>query len=187
MVVESVTRMVFGPVSEYARLDGDPPPVLTSCQACAANIGRLTSGIGTLGMGIGACVNCHSVTCGWHGHRDANVPEFICVQCDPSILAASAAFLSDAPDDSIASAARTYFRYPSVGLWLVQSVEEFIERRPGYGVSFFADLQPRFDSGRSDVPGQLVAAAIRIISVLEIPDSAAPHSLVELLRRGWPR
>jgi len=52
---------------------------MTTCQACAVGIGDLKAPIGTREEGIGACKNCHSIACGYHGHRDKNAPEFRCV------------------------------------------------------------------------------------------------------------
>ena len=40
---------------------------------------------------MGCCKNCNSFACGYHGYRDAGVPEYICAECIPGWIAASVA------------------------------------------------------------------------------------------------
>lgn len=160
---------------------------MATCEACAAGIGTMPNPIGDHGEGIGTCMNCHSHACGDHGHRDANVPEFICVECDPSLLVASAAVLGRdqglPTPASLDAAARTYHRYPESGPWVVRSVEEWQTRHGGYGRGLAQSVSA------SDWPGpdivrngtlygpqiDLVMAADYIRRSLEIPsDRLAP-------------
>src|SRR5262245_25292033 len=110
---------------------------MATCEACAANIGDLPNPSGVRGDGIGTCKNCHSIACGHHGQREPNVPEFICVECNPSLLIASAAMLEQEEDralsEDLEAAARTYHRFPDPGPWVIRSPEDWAERNVGFG------------------------------------------------------
>jgi hypothetical protein len=66
----------------------------TDCQACLAGEPTMGAPKGTKGQPSGACRNCSAFICEHHGQRDAGVPEFRCVQCDPKLLKASAVVIA---------------------------------------------------------------------------------------------
>jgi hypothetical protein len=119
-----------------------------ACQACVVNINQLQNGAGTLGEPFGACNVCSSFVCGFHGTRDHNVPQMICVECDPNLLCASAASTTGAtlaqdnlPQNPVLL--QMLSGYPRSWMppeaWAFKSVSEFMERRPGYDRSILEE------------------------------------------------
>jgi hypothetical protein len=106
---------------------------------------------------IGACLNCGSLTCGEHGHRDPK-PRFWCIQCDSNLQAGSAGYAAwqlaqpgqgaqpagggsssggsgggGAGASAARAAAALQQLLPEGWEGLVASFEEWAERRPYYG------------------------------------------------------
>src|SRR5207245_5794740 len=107
----------------------------SECESCASKIRVLSNPIGTLNNPLGVCANCHSLICGWHGHKDRNEPEFICIECDPNLLVASAAVGSHLPGQRPppSGPGYGYHLYDSPPeRWAVKSLDDFFRRRPGY-------------------------------------------------------
>lgn len=174
---------------------GSGAPVRTTCQACVAGFGVVQRPIGDRGEAIGTCANCHSHACGYHGHRDANVPEFICVECDPSLLVASAAMLvrrgGGQPSPGLDAAARTYHRYPTEGSWVVASVEEWAGRRATYSfaqaqgfITRGSDRTATAESPQLAAAQALIAASMGLASHLDIPSSRMASSMRALFGLG---
>ena len=121
------------------------------CQACEAGIGVLPHGTGTKGNPFGVCSNCDSMTCGHHGHRDAHVPEFMCVECDPKLLAASAAVVAGGTvvtqkqgGTDLQTMLGGYRKHAlPEDVWVVRSPSEFLQRRPGYDRGLLAEVESR--------------------------------------------
>jgi hypothetical protein len=115
------------------------------CQACEVGVKALPNGIGTKGDPFGGCSNCDAFACGHHGHRDGNVPEFMCVECDPKLLVASAAVAAG----QVTAEALAGYRGQAwpVEVWAVRSPDDFLARRPGYGPG----LMQRFESTRREL------------------------------------
>ena len=122
------------------------------CEACNAGQPVVAAPIGAKGHPSGCCLNCHALACDHHGLRDGGVPEYRCVQCDPSLLSASAVVQAQAHPgagqgitEELADVAAGYFRYRTEQFaenrrWVVPTVEQFMERRPGYGEEFFREF-----------------------------------------------
>jgi hypothetical protein len=134
-----------------------------ACQACVVKVGKLRNPIGTLGDPFGACNNCSAFACGHHGTRDPNVPRVICVECDPSLLCASAAATSGATaigptptDDPLLIEMLRGYRQSWLppGYWAFHSVDEFRQRRPGYDSAIFEEVSRR-DRGSFQINQEL--------------------------------
>ena len=109
----------------------------TGCHACLTGVKTLVLGVGSAGEPLGCCRRCHALACGYHAHRDAGIPEYICVECDPNLLAASAG-AGAPPDNPLRDELVSYYFPPEYGSFLqssrpFRSLEDFLERRPGYG------------------------------------------------------
>jgi hypothetical protein len=179
---------------------------MSSCYSCETKVKHLASGIGTISNPIGCCHICHVLACGYHAHRDASVPEFICVECDPNLLAASAGMMAPV-DSSIAQELASYYLFSGPPFRettkdnLFRSVNDFIERRPRYGDEFLGKLhQVHFTSQPWEVsegPGRaalqlpeeskdLLAAAVALSHFYNVQQT--PRLLRELkplLPSGW--
>ncbi len=108
-----------------------------NCHGCVTNIGTLQQPVGNRQEPFGACRNCSAFACGHHGHRDPHVPEFICVECDPKLLAASAAAIaSQAAAAPVIQALRAGYHLSMAPpeRWAIASLDDFQRRRPGYGI-----------------------------------------------------
>lgn len=103
---------------------GDP-----HCHSCVTGQGTISGSIGQTDEPFATCRTCGIFSCGHHGYRDKSVPAFICVQCDPALVTASAGYAPSGSSDG---------RFPP-GL-LFESLEEFKRRRPGYGDDVFASI-----------------------------------------------
>lgn len=164
------------------------------CQACEIGVKTLPNGTGVKGRPFGACSNCDSFTCGHHGHRDGNVPEFMCVECDPSLLAASAAVATGTaigvtpPDQGGTRVQAMLAGYRAHTLpfevWVVRSPDDFLRRRPGYGEGLRREVESRrrdYDfNAWVDVPREaqeLLVMARAITQMLEIPEHHVPRFL----------
>lgn len=93
------------------------------CYHC--NVGSGTIPGTTRGEAVGCCQICHILACPAHAVRDATYPRWICVSCDTSLLAASAAAASTAARladllSSILFNERDFYR----------TLDEFVNRRP---------------------------------------------------------
>ena len=160
------------------------------CLCCVNNIGKLRNPRGSPHEPLGSCQNCHSLACGHHGHRDPNVPEFICVECDPSLLAASAATITaSTPDTEEAlSLMRSGYRLHVLppDRWLIRNIADLARRRPGYDLDFAAEIssvRQRVSWERVQSPlrnalraldpeaRNLIIAGLVIIYSLELPRS----------------
>ena len=118
--------------------------VSANCQACMVGIRKLPQGVGNPSEPLGSCRSCHSLTCGHHGHRDPNVPEFICVECDPSLLAASAATMTTTRSAALDRVLAGYhLHHLPAETWRIESLDDFVRRRPGYGQDFFDEVRQR--------------------------------------------
>jgi hypothetical protein len=119
------------------------------CQACVVKVAALPVPVGTVSEPFGVCNNCQCLTCGHHGHRDTNVPECMCVQCDKTLLVASAAMASTTTSGTTGgqgSAAQTltapyHLSTLPTDIWRVHNLADFQRRRPGYGEEFFARVR----------------------------------------------
>ena len=131
-----------------------------ACQACVVNVGKLRVGTGEVGEPFGACNNCSSFACGYHGTRDGNVPQFICIECDPNLLCASAAAtvsgvasggLPVVPENPLLLEMLRGYRLSWLPreYWAVRSVREFSEQRPGYDRNIFEQASARSRDIRS--------------------------------------
>lgn len=63
------------------------------CQACLVGVPQIRTPVGKPDDPIGACLNCGSLTCGEHGHRDPK-PAFLCIECDSNLQAGSAGWVA---------------------------------------------------------------------------------------------
>lgn len=171
------------------------------CQSCANGIGALAKPVGNKDEPLGTCRNCHSLACGHHAHRDPNVPEFICVECDPSLLAASAAKIVatrvhlNSPLLERLLAGYHLSALPSE-YWAVSSLEDFQRRRPGYSQDIFYIARNRASlnfeqamgkypderrlwealTGLRDEVEKLLIGACIILRFMEVPPQfRAPH------------
>jgi hypothetical protein len=159
-----------------------------ACEACVVNIGTLQNPVGTLGDPFGACNNCSSFCCGHHGTRDKNVPEMICVECDDDVVLASAAAqtvgVGSAPPDEptlnqMLHGSRRFWQPPAY--WAFSSVNDFIQRRPGYGSNIVEEaIQTASRLGSLEELGihrplskdskEMIVLAVLITVFLNIPD-----------------
>lgn len=159
------------------------------CHGCATGVGLLTVPKGLPGDALGTCVNCHALACGWHGHRDPNVPEYMCVECDPALLVASSSQIArttgtdhDPPPPDALLASFSYHRFDGTDgsweLWIVRSLDHFQDRRPGYGPQFFERVRnsrlngPRvFMLPLVETAAELIIAAHILVREFEIQRS----------------
>jgi hypothetical protein len=126
------------------------------CQACLVGVPQIGTPAGKPDNPIGACLNCGSLTCGEHGHRDPK-PAFLCIECDVSLQAGCAGWIAwqrlqsgqaaqpsgggsssggsgaggTSPSAARAAAALQELLPAGFG-GLVTSFEEWAERRPEY-------------------------------------------------------
>jgi len=132
------------------------PNVPAECLACASKVPfQLSNPQGPLGNPLGVCSNCRSLACGAHGHRDPNIPEFVCVQCDPHHVAASAAFVGtgralSSSQRNVAALFLPLVRNPEAADRIrIKSLADFIHRRPGYDEKTLREgMSKRFRSDR---------------------------------------
>lgn len=96
------------------------------CYVCLVNSSSITNSIGVKGETLAVCQRCHVMVCGSHGHRDKNKSAFICILCDPKLLQQSAI-----AQGSTALPVVSQRDFESRDL-LFTSVDDFIDRRPGY-------------------------------------------------------
>ena len=180
----------------------------TECWACLTAVATLRAGLGTTGDPSGCCRNCHALACGHHGQRDASVPEFVCVECDPALLAASAAAIAGpavgpAPGGSGSAAAMTLLRELDrtgrahdtaerrEGAPHFRSLHDFIARRPNYGHDVLGQLAdapepPRraldilgLDAiGRVPEAARMLVGAAMLVQLMALPE----HSVAPVLR-----
>lgn len=167
-----------------------------ACEACVVNIGTLQNPEGTAGDPFGACKNCSSFCCGYHGTRDPHVPQMICVECDPSLLLASGAAQTVGidpvpPDEPTLSEMLRGFRgfgEPPTD-WAFTSVNDFMQRRPGYGSSVVEEaIQTAGSLGSlrelgilrplSKESKEMVVLAVLITILLKIPDNRLGHLML---------
>lgn len=117
----------------------------TNCHACLSGITSLASYLGNTNEPLGVCKNCSCLACGHHGHRDPNGPEYICVECDPKLLQASAASLAIPNHASQAILHQMELGYYRVlqgdETLFFESLEEFEARRPGYETGLFQEAR----------------------------------------------
>lgn len=144
---------------------------MVNCYPCTAKVKLLASGIGTKGDPIGCCRVCHVLACGHHAHRDASVPEYICVECDPNLLAASAGAMAP-PDNPIADELASYYLFGPAGRinerWhLFRSLDDFWVRRPRYGEQLIGKIQ---NLHLSSAPWEVQDA--RAKAALELPSES---------------
>lgn len=117
----------------------------TDCHACVLKVAYLSNPLGSSNEPLGVCKNCFSLCCGHHGHRDPNVPEYVCVECDPAILQASAAALAIPGRTDILTLQemkdRYYRSFQGDETWVFKSINDFANRRPGYRDDIFTEAQ----------------------------------------------
>ncbi|MEU6696939.1 hypothetical protein [Pseudonocardia sp. NPDC046786] len=176
-----------------------------SCYLCNTGCARLTSNIsGGDRIASGCCKNCHAFSCGHHAMRDAEVPEYRCIECDPAMLAASARVASPdeigAPElssepasviDAVAAGCEQWRSGRDPADWAITDIDDFRRRRPGYGDEFFADLervQVSFTQEFSSLnelpplPQRLVKLALFVCHRFELGQGAVGRDLSELMR-----
>lgn len=123
------------------------------CWACLTGVASVPIRSGTVGDPLGSCRNCQAFACHGHGHRDPTIPEFICVECDPSLLAASAG-AQLRPDNPAQAPLVAGYRPPQILIpggvtivflveWIVRGPEDFFRRRPGYPTNLLEHLPNR--------------------------------------------
>jgi hypothetical protein len=78
----------------------------------------------------GVCRRCHVLACAGHAQRDPNRLTFVCILCDPQLLAASAAINQGASKPLAQRFAADWG--PGDFDMLVNTFQEFLERRPKY-------------------------------------------------------
>ena len=147
------------------------------------------------GDAIGVCRICHVLSCQAHGTRDKNVPRWVCVLCDASLLTVAGVLQSDS-EEVVTEALE------GVGPELTAAARQ-IRSAPGY----FADrredvwrriltraeeisaepLDPRIDrafrtlwESLSDVGRLLVGSAVAMAREVDLHDEA----LVEVLQKA---
>lgn len=170
-----------------------------NCYACLVTNQTLQQPKGSLNEAIGCCRNCNSLICGHHGHRDPNVPEFICVLCDPSLLVASAVTLGAPNNKKLANLKNLYHSQDiPKELWIINSLEDFERRRPNYGKDFFehvskmAIVKINIDFFMSEElqliktiikkKTQLIAAAFHIIETFQISEDIVPGPIIDIFK-----
>jgi len=160
---------------------------MSDCYCCKTSSKQLPSGVGIAGTPLAACKRCGSFSCGCHGHRDASVPEFVCVLCDPSLLTSSALQLDDssaAPSIITTIGIRTVWRYPEFPF---DSLEDFIARRPLYGAKLHRSMRnARIDFSKA--ANDLVANQLREIENIEARKLLAAAGVIVkyIYRGGYP-
>jgi hypothetical protein len=197
--------------SLYPKNQGEAPhfadrrakPVSAECHACISKLAfQLPNPQGPKGAPCGSCKICFSFACGVHGHRDPNAPEFICVECDPTLVVASAA-LPKAGKSPSPTQLQLISLYPpfilvpgSVDRARIRSVDDFLARRPGYDPSAIrkqmersrldvhvAMENPRTQSFLQELPQEnheLLLLASVLLSVTRAEPSRVPRDVLEL-------
>jgi hypothetical protein len=162
-----------------------------NCQACVVKVGTLHTPVGNLGEPFGACRNCSAFACGHHGHRDFHVPEFMCVECDPRLLSASAAAITPGARQGggpqvQAMLAGYHLSALPPERWAITSLAEFQRRRPRYNPSLLESasrapwspqwMGPEFREPPNPMRELLVLAGL-ITKRLQIPRDQVPEFL----------
>jgi hypothetical protein len=118
------------------------------CQACVLRIPLIQTRVGTANDPLGVCTKCHCLVCGHHGHRDRS-GTFLCIQCDSHLQGTSAGWnwwvlnqgagpsgspppTSVTPDGDVGAELRAAFEGPGLAPLVVDSIEDWIARRPHY-------------------------------------------------------
>lgn len=180
------------------------------CLACEIRSQSLPHYIGNRDEPLAVCSKCSCLICGHHGHRDRRRNKFFCILCDPNRLKWSAARL--APTSGYTYSVKATVQQVEVDDELYStanfdSLEDFENRRPGYGEAFFEAIRGRrirnvqspdrttdvgpewrdaFDPQSLPPDSQeLLAAAARIISEYEIRDEFLDQSLRVLRYVEW--
>jgi len=147
------------------------------------------------GDAIGVCRICHVLSCQAHGTRDKNVPRWVCVLCDATILTIAGVLQSDSEEivaeaieavgaEFVAAArqvrsAQRYFAGRREDVWqrIVNTAQE----------SSVAPLDRRIDrafrtlwESLSDDGRLLIGSAVAMARVLNLPD----EELVDVLQRA---
>jgi hypothetical protein len=100
------------------------------CYPCKTKVGTLSVSWGIANEPVGCCKICHVLACGLHGTRVKSGPTFVCVECQPSLLTASAATLVTNMDNTIQYLKSLIESIPKE--WLYKSLEDFIKKNPDY-------------------------------------------------------
>jgi hypothetical protein len=153
-----------------------------SCFACDYSVAPIP-GLSSTNSPHATCWRCQVMTCVGHGQRDPNRPRFVCVLCDPQLLAASASVNQGA---SKPLARRFAADWGSAdGDLLVKTIEDFLVRRPKYQGWLEQEVASRLDpdrrrtnstvtgslwSGTNDEAERLFLAAVAIVIRLEVPN-----------------
>jgi hypothetical protein len=101
------------------------------CYPCKTKVATLSVAWATENDPVGCCKLCHVLACGLHGTRVASGPTFICVECQPEILAASAALLVSNKDHPNKDLDDLFGRIPKECLY--KSFEDFLKKNPDFG------------------------------------------------------
>jgi len=161
-----------------------------SCYLCATGHSATIPNTAA-GDAVGVCQVCGVLACQGHGIRDANYPRWICVICDPSLLAVAALLQSDSksaqqaltgvPEALIPAArtirsAREYFdaRSNDSWWWVVDDARSIAEALPMDDRTLGPLLSSLSPDGRL-----LLSCALAIADRLKLED----EELIPLLRQ----
>ena len=174
------------------------------CYWCEVNKPTIANPIGTINTPLGCCKNCQVLACGHHAQRDNYAKEYMCFNCDTSILIASGN--SDTVNTELDTIAKTAVEKAlgkkKYGLdfsvlkdaELFSSFEDFKRRRKGYE-NWFPEIEAFVDNFNS-FNGELIffkylstdaqlffAAAAFVLSrttLGDLPGDTYPEYIIEL-------
>ena len=156
--------------------------VTINCYCCDYDVAPIP-GLSATNSPHANCWRCQTMVCVGHGQRDPSRPRFMCVLCDPPLLAASAAVNQGASKPLARKFASDWGSSDSDVL--VNSLQEFLERRPRYQGWLDQEVGARLDDasqrmssstlgplwyGSNDEAARLLSAAVVIVVGLEIPN-----------------
>lgn len=141
---------------------------------------------------IGVCKECGGLACNEHGARDPNVPEFVCVLCDPKLLTVSATRGADEESgDDDSGPGHPSGGTPAARARLFVSVEDFLSRRPydadwlAAGIGGVEQFRERAAARTRNRPErtEMLMAAMALTELLEIPREQQDAELRSILPR----
>ena len=143
------------------------------CYPCKTKVATLSVSWATKNDPVGCCKLCHVLACGLHGTRVASGPTFICVECQPSLLTASAASLVDNKDNTMQFLTELFSMIPKE--WLYKSFEDFKKKNPDFDKwvegaensqinwetwPYYNEFKEAFQDATANITQLLVAAAL---------------------------
>ena len=176
--------------------DTEIGPRSLSCYACDYDVLPIP-GLSCTNLPHGSCWRCQIMVCVGHGQRDPIRPRFICVLCDPGLLAASAAVNQGASKPLAQTLAADWGS--ADGELLARSFQDFLARRPKYQDWLDDEVETRLRDPRhrlssstsgalwygvNDEAERLFIAAVTIVVRLEIPNQFLSVPM-RLLTSSW--